>query len=73
VSWGEKDRVVPLGHADVLAAGIAGAKKVVLAGARHPCYLDVPEVFHAELLRFLGGVTAPGSKNAATRPADEEP
>ncbi len=51
--WGEKDRVVPLAHADVLANGIAGAQKVIIKNARHPCYLDAPEEFNGALLDFL--------------------
>jgi hypothetical protein len=33
-------------------------KKVVLAGAEHPCYKDRPEEFHKELLAFLKSLDA---------------
>lgn len=51
--WGDRDRVVPLANADLLVAEVPDGRKVVLKGARHPCYLDRPEQFHAELLKFL--------------------
>lgn len=57
--WGEKDRVIPLAHADVLEEGIAGAKKVIIKNARHPCYLDAPEEFNAALLDFLNKLSVP--------------
>jgi len=53
ILWGELDTVVPLAEADRLAAALPHSRKVVLAGARHPCYLDAPERFHAELTAFL--------------------
>ncbi len=51
--WGSEDRIVPLALADTLAACFAGARVEVLEGARHPCYLDRPEQFHALLTAFL--------------------
>ncbi len=51
--WGAKDRLIPLTLADRLVAATPQAKKVVLEGADHPCYLDRPEEFHLALAEFL--------------------
>jgi len=51
--WGENDTVVPLAAADRLAGVLMDVRKVVVPGAGHPCYLDDPARFHAELLDFL--------------------
>lgn len=51
--WGEKDSVIPIAQADLLVAAMPKLKKVVLAGADHPCYKDRPEEFHKALLEFL--------------------
>ena len=55
--WGEKDRVVPIAHADLLVKKVAGATKVTLKGAQHPCYLDAPDEFHKHLVDFLAGIS----------------
>jgi len=54
IVWGANDKVVPVDQADLLAAKIPGAKKLILPGARHACYLDAPDAFHKALLEFLG-------------------
>ncbi len=56
VVWGEKDSLVPLKEADRLAKAFTNARKVVLEGAEHACYLDEPIRFHRELLQFLNGL-----------------
>jgi len=53
VVWGEEDQLFPPSQARSLAAGFARAKVLILAGARHPAYLDRPEEFHTALLKFL--------------------
>jgi len=58
VVWGQNDKVVPLGLADLLAEKIPDAKKLILPGAKHPCYLDAPDAFHKTLLEFLGGLSS---------------
>ncbi len=50
--WGERDSVVPEAEADRLAAAMADARKVVLPGAGHACYMQDPERFHELLLEF---------------------
>ena len=51
--WGANDRVVPVADADLLLQRLPAARKVVLEGADHACYLDEPEAFHEALLGFL--------------------
>jgi abhydrolase domain-containing protein 14 len=52
VVWGERDRVFPPSQARTLAAAFADARVLMLPGARHPAYLDQPEIFHRELVAF---------------------
>lgn len=54
--WGSEDTIVPLALADTLAACLEGARLEILEGARHPCYLDRPERFHALLTEFLAEI-----------------
>ncbi len=58
---GERDRPF-LAAADVMAAKIPGATKVVLADAGHAANLDQPAAFDAAVTRFLAGLEdrAPG-------------
>jgi pimeloyl-ACP methyl ester carboxylesterase len=56
IVWGEKDEIIPMQKSDALAAVLEDAKRVILKGAGHPCYVDSPEEFHRELLAFLGSL-----------------
>jgi abhydrolase domain-containing protein 14 len=53
VIWGEKDRLFPPAQAAVLAEAFDQSEVLILPGARHPAYLDQPEMFHEALLRFI--------------------
>jgi len=53
VVWGENDEIIPMEKSDALVAVLEDAKRVILKGAGHPCYVDSPEEFHRELLSFL--------------------
>ena len=53
VVWGEKDEIIPMEKSDALVAVLEDAKRVILKGAGHPCYVDSPEEFHRELFAFL--------------------
>ena len=57
IIWGEKDEIIPMEKSDALAAVLEDAKRVILKGAGHPCYVDSPEEFHRELLAFLKSLT----------------
>src|SRR5262245_10473534 len=53
VVWGEMDEIIPMEKSDALTSVLEDAKRVIIKGAGHPCYLDRPEEFHRELLSFL--------------------
>lgn len=53
ILWGEKDAISPLSLGEQLKGEVEGSRMLVLAGARHPCYLDRPDEFHQALLEFL--------------------
>jgi len=54
--WGQKDRTIPLAHADLLLKENPRGRKVVIPDAGHAPYMNQPEAFHAALLEFLGEV-----------------
>ncbi len=47
------DKIVPLDHAQAVAAGIRRARLVTFATAGHAVYVDEPEKFNRELLNFI--------------------
>jgi pimeloyl-ACP methyl ester carboxylesterase len=53
IVWGENDYSMPLSEADKLSEAFVNSRLLVVPGASHPCYLDEPELFHAELLAFI--------------------
>ena len=57
VVWGERDSVFPISQARPLADAFVDARVLVLPGARHPAYLDQPELFHRELVDFVRRVS----------------
>ena len=52
VLWGSRDEIFPPDRADPLAACFDTSRVVIFEGARHPCYLDAPDLFHEWLVRF---------------------
>ncbi len=54
---GDKDVRDILTIADILEKGIAGAKKVVIAGTAHHLNLEKPEEFNRAVMDFLGGLS----------------
>jgi pimeloyl-ACP methyl ester carboxylesterase len=56
VLWGERDALIPLTHGRLLAAGIPGARLVVVAGAGHLLALEHPEV----VVDAVRALTRPG-------------
>lgn len=54
VLWGERDALIPLQHAWLLAEGIPGARLQVVPGAGHLVALDTPAEFSAAVRRLPG-------------------
>ncbi len=52
IFWGSDDAVFPLAEGQALSKSIVGSRLSVFEGAAHPCYLDQPDRFHAELIAF---------------------
>lgn len=52
ILWGSDDQTFPLSEGEELARSIPAAELSIYEGAAHPCYLDQPERFHAELIDF---------------------
>jgi len=53
IVWGSKDHIAPLSNAELLKKEIKGSRLLVIEGAKHPAYLDEPDLWHAELIKFL--------------------
>ena len=56
IVWGEDDAIFPVARAAEMAAALPRAETLILAGAGHACYLDVPDEFHDRLLAFVARV-----------------
>jgi abhydrolase domain-containing protein 14 len=56
VVWGEQDKLFKPEMAKTLAASFKSSEVVILPQAKHPAYLDQPEMFHEALLQFLAGL-----------------
>lgn len=61
--WGEKDTTIPPSHADILVQKIKNCQKVIIKNAQHPCYLDDPNTFHRELLKFIDRINTHDSRS----------
>ncbi len=53
IVWGSKDHIAPLSNAEILNREVKGSRLLVIEGAKHPAYLDDPELWHRELVKFL--------------------
>lgn len=50
--WGENDQISDPANGVLLNREIPGSELVVFQGAKHPCYLEQPELWHRTLLNF---------------------
>jgi pimeloyl-ACP methyl ester carboxylesterase len=55
ILWGDRDREVPKSAMEIMHAKIAHSRLVVIEGAGHFPFLDVPEEFGRTLTAFLSG------------------
>jgi abhydrolase domain-containing protein 14 len=62
IVWGEEDTRVPPAQADLMLSQMPNARKVIIKGARHACYLDIPSKFNRALLDFLASLQEPASQ-----------
>jgi pimeloyl-ACP methyl ester carboxylesterase len=53
IVWGERDHVLPVRHADLFAASIPDARKVIYPGSGHVAMLERPREFNGLLAQFL--------------------
>jgi pimeloyl-ACP methyl ester carboxylesterase len=53
IVWGDEDRVIPVGDADVFERLIPGSRKVVYAKTGHMAMLERPAAFNALLSEFI--------------------
>ncbi len=52
IIWGENDQISDPQNGVLLNKTISGSKLVVFKGAKHPCYLEQPELWHETLVNF---------------------
>jgi pimeloyl-ACP methyl ester carboxylesterase len=50
--WGEKDDLIPIQNADLLAASVPNGRKVIIPEGTHAAYLSDPDQFNREILTF---------------------
>jgi len=52
ILWGENDQISDPANGKLLNERIDGSTLVTFQGAKHPCYLEQPELWHTTLLDF---------------------
>ncbi len=58
IIWGENDQISDPANGQLLHESVPGSRLVIFKGAKHPCYLEQPELWHKTLLDFAKTVTA---------------
>jgi abhydrolase domain-containing protein 14 len=53
IVWGENDQISDPANGTVLNKEVSGSQLVIFKGAKHPCYLEQPELWHNTLLNFV--------------------
>ena len=53
IVWGENDQISDPANGTVLNKEVSGSQLVIFKGAKHPCYLEQPELWHNTLLDFV--------------------
>ncbi len=57
IIWGENDQISDPANGTLLNQEVVGSKLVVFKGAKHPCYLEQPQLWHDTLLNFAKTVS----------------
>jgi len=52
IVWGKNDQISDPANGSLLHESVPGSKLVIFKGAKHPCYLEQPELWHETLLKF---------------------
>ncbi len=53
IIWGEYDRIIPVKHADIAAAGLPNRQVEIFPNCGHHPYLEYPAKFNRSVLNFL--------------------
>jgi len=53
IVWGENDQISDPANGKLLNEQINGSTLVTFQGAKHPCYMEQPELWHTTLLDFV--------------------
>ncbi|MGI6655843.1 MAG: alpha/beta fold hydrolase [Desulfobulbus sp.] len=56
ILWGEQDQISPLANSDILLQELPQARREIYPEAPHPCYLTLPDRWHASLRDFVTGL-----------------
>ncbi len=57
IIWGENDQISNPTNGRLLHKSVPGSELVLFKGAKHPCYLEQPALWHETLLKFAQTVT----------------
>jgi pimeloyl-ACP methyl ester carboxylesterase len=64
--WGKRDRVIPVRHAEAMAAQVDGVQVTVLEGCGHSLHHEQPERFARVVREFLDAPVVPAARLRAT-------
>jgi pimeloyl-ACP methyl ester carboxylesterase len=53
IIWGDRDRIIPVKHADIAAAGLPNSQLQIFPKCGHHPYLEYPDRFNRSVLEFL--------------------
>ncbi len=57
IIWGENDQISDPANGTLLNESVPDSQLVIFKGAKHPCYLEQPELWHTTLLNFAKTIT----------------
>lgn len=57
IIWGENDQISDPANGTLLNESVRDSKLIIFKGAKHPCYLEQPELWHETLLKFAKTIT----------------
>lgn len=56
ILWGSDDAVSPIANGHLLHQEIKGSNFFIIESAPHPCYLEHPDIWHQQLLKFAAAI-----------------